>query len=254
MFSVTLFVIVGVTTSRRKNLRLFIMTSATVPPFVGFLLMSLLPNEAQYKWVKWGGYFMTVPFVLALFLAWTLIPSNTAGRTKRTLTSSFTFVGYCVGNMTGSQIFKASDAPRYVPGTIACAACFAMEFVLLVVWRLVYVRRNRRRQRQWQQDGISEEERVAKAQELGEQDTTDFKNPYVSLDAKDMVLCCISTDALLVPVHTVIPRQGSHAPCVYLHIVPRLRESHCCGRGGLLDKFFHRVHMGYSTPRRSWIA
>lgn len=55
-------------------------------------------------------YFMTVPFVIGMFLAWTLIPSNIAGRTKRTLTSSFTFVGYCVGNMVGSQIFLAKDA------------------------------------------------------------------------------------------------------------------------------------------------
>lgn len=55
-------------------------------------------------------YFMTVPCVIGLFLAWTLIPSNVAGRTKRTLTSSITFVGYCVGNMVGSQIFKEKDA------------------------------------------------------------------------------------------------------------------------------------------------
>lgn len=57
---------------------------------------------------------MTVPCVVGLFLALTLIPSNVAGRTKRTLTSSFTFVGYCVGNMVGSQIFKAKDSVRYV--------------------------------------------------------------------------------------------------------------------------------------------
>lgn len=85
-----------------------------------------------------------------------------------------------MGNMTGSQIFKSADAPRYVPGTVACGVCFGVQFFLLVLWRLVYVFRNRRRQRQWEQSGISEEERVARAQELGEQDTTDFKNPYVS--------------------------------------------------------------------------
>lgn len=95
---------------------------STLPPFCGFLMMALLPNEPAYKWVKWGGYFMTVPFVISLFLAWTLIPSNTAGRTKRTLTSSFTFVGYCVGNMTGSQIFKSEDAVSLtVPHKTACA-------------------------------------------------------------------------------------------------------------------------------------
>jgi ACS family allantoate permease-like MFS transporter len=58
-------------------------------------------------------YLITVPYVLALFLAWTLIPSNIAGRTKKTIVSSCTFLGYCVGNMTGSQIFKDADKPRY---------------------------------------------------------------------------------------------------------------------------------------------
>lgn len=68
-------------------------------------------------------YFMTVPFVIGMFLAWTLIPSNIAGRTKRTLTSSFTFVGYCVGNMVGSQIFLAKDAVSWTHGC-RCAAEF----------------------------------------------------------------------------------------------------------------------------------
>lgn len=86
------------------------MGFSTIPPFAGFLGMAFLPNTPEYKWTKWGCYFMTVPFVISLFLAWSLIPSNTAGRTKRTLTSSFTFVGYCVGNMVGSQIFKSKDA------------------------------------------------------------------------------------------------------------------------------------------------
>ncbi|KAF3765793.1 MFS general substrate transporter [Cryphonectria parasitica EP155] len=178
VFSVSYFALVGILTSRRKNLRFYFMTFSTIPPFIGFLMMSLLPNEPQYKWTKWGGYFMTVPLVISMFLAWTVIPSNTAGRTKRTLTSSFTFVGYCVGNMTGSQIFKSADAPRYVPGTVGCAVCFGLEFLLFIAWRLVYVFRNRRRQRAWAREGISEELRVARAKELGEQDTTDFRNPY----------------------------------------------------------------------------
>lgn len=183
------FVLVGVVTSKWMNLRLYFMAFSTIPPFIGFLMMSLLPNEPQYKWTKWGGYFMTTPFVLALFLAWTLIPSNTAGRTKRTLTSSFTFVGYCVGNMVGSQIFVSADAPRYIPGTVGCTVCFGLQFLLIVVWRLVYVTRNRERQQRWAQEVITEEERVAHAKELGEKDTTDFKNPYVGPPLFTTVSC-----------------------------------------------------------------
>ncbi|KAL1868555.1 hypothetical protein VTK73DRAFT_3611 [Phialemonium thermophilum] len=176
--SVLYFVLVGITTSRRKNLRLWYMMFSTIPPFAGFLVMSLLPNEPHYKWSKWGGYFMCVTYVIPTFLAWSLIPSNTAGRTKRTLTSSFTFVGYCVGNMTGSQIFKAQNAPRYIPGTVGCAVCLGLEFLLIVTWRFVLWRRNLLRDKEMQALGISEEERTRRGQELGEQDCTDFENRY----------------------------------------------------------------------------
>lgn len=193
-FSVLYFVFIGLVTSKYKNLRMYFMMFSTIPPFVGFLIMALLPNEPQYKWTKWGGYFMTVPFVISLFLAWTLIPSNTAGRTKRTLTSSFTFVGYCVGNMTGSQIFKAVDAPRYVPGTIGCAVCFGLEFLLIVLWRLVYVFRNKRREKMLREQGISEEDRIRLGKEFGEKDSTDFQNPYVSVIPSLVLICMIRRD------------------------------------------------------------
>ncbi|KAK6859243.1 major facilitator superfamily transporter [Apiospora arundinis] len=178
VFSVLWFVLIGLVTSRKQNLRMYFMMFSVVPPLVGFLIMALLSNEPQNKWTKWGGYFMTVPFVIGMFLAWTLIPSNIAGRTKRTLTSSFTFVGYCVGNMVGSQIFLAKDAPRYVPGTTACGVCFALEFLLILIWRVLLVTRNKRRVKRLQELGISEEERVERGKQLGEQDATDFENIY----------------------------------------------------------------------------
>lgn len=89
------------------------MASSVVTPFIGLIALSMIPNTPENMWTKWGMYLITVPYVLALFLAWTLIPSNVAGRTKKTIISSATFLGYCVGNMAGSQIFKQADAPRY---------------------------------------------------------------------------------------------------------------------------------------------
>ncbi|KAK6951236.1 hypothetical protein Daesc_007767 [Daldinia eschscholtzii] len=176
--SVIWFVIIGVATSRKKNLRMYFMIFSVIPPVAGFIMMATLPNEPHYKWIKWAGYFVTVTSVVALFLAWTLIPSNVAGRTKRTLTSSFTFVGYCVGNMVGSQIFLAKDAPRYIPGTAGCAVCFGLEFIVLIAWRIVLVMRNWRREKWLRDQGITEEERVERGKRLGEQDCTDFENPY----------------------------------------------------------------------------
>lgn len=41
--------------------------------------------------------------------------------------------------------------------------------------------RNRRREKKLREQGVTEEDRIAKAKLLGEQDYTDFENPYVSL-------------------------------------------------------------------------
>ncbi|KIY45715.1 MFS general substrate transporter [Fistulina hepatica ATCC 64428] len=177
--SVLIFVIVGVATHRYKNIRLYVMAAGAVPPFVGFLGMSLIETSASTRWTKWGMYYMTVPFVLSLFLAWTLIPTNIPGRTKRTVTSSFTFVGYCVGNMCGSQIFRSDDAPKYTSGTIGCCICFGIQFFLVCTWRTVLVLRNRRRHRAELNDGLTPEQREIQGKINGESDLTDFENPYV---------------------------------------------------------------------------
>lgn len=176
--SVLIFVVVGIVTSKYKNLRLYIMGAATIPPLIGFLGMALIPTRDGTKWSKWGMYFMTVPFVLSLFLAWTLIISNLPGRTKRTLTSSWTFMMYCVGNMVGSQIFKSEDAPTYIPGVVGCVVCFGLEIIIIATWRTILVLRNRRRDRAQAKDGLTDEERIRQGKINGEKDLTDFENPY----------------------------------------------------------------------------
>ncbi|KAB2578542.1 MFS transporter [Lasiodiplodia theobromae] len=176
--SLVIFVIVGIYTRKVANRRMYIMAAATIPPFIGMLAMALLPNTYENRWVKWGMYFMTVPFVLSLFLAWTLIPSNVAGRTKKTIISSATFLGYCVGNMCGSQIFKAKDAPRYIPGTIGASIALGAEFVLICAWRIYYVWQNAKRDRLARESGVSAEEQETVGREMGERDVTDLGNPH----------------------------------------------------------------------------
>lgn len=157
---------------------MYVMAASCIPPFVGLLGMALLPNTPAYRWTKWGMYFMSVPYVLALFLAWTLIPSNVAGRTKKTLISSATFLGYCVGNMCGSQIFKSEDAPRYILGTTGASVCLGMEFVLICCWRGYYVWQNWKRERLARESGVGSEEQERLGRELGERNVTDLQNPH----------------------------------------------------------------------------
>ncbi|KAK7028360.1 MFS general substrate transporter [Favolaschia claudopus] len=170
--SLLLFFAVGIYTARVKNRRLWIMAAALVPPFAGFLALSLLPNEPRYKWVKWGLYFMNVPFVLTLFMGWTLITSNVAGRTKKTIISSATFLGYCL------EIFKTADAPHYTPGIITCSICFGLNFILVLAWRSYYVKQNARRDAVITRSGLSVDTQEEAGRRLGEMDVTDLQNLY----------------------------------------------------------------------------
>ncbi|KAL1589884.1 hypothetical protein WHR41_01274 [Cladosporium halotolerans] len=176
--SLLLFLAVGLYTRRVPNRRLPIMAASVIPPFVGLIALSMLPNSPGTKWTKWGLYLITVPYVLALFLAWTLIPSNVAGRTKKTVISSATFLGYCVGNMAGSQIFKSADAPAYVPGTIGAGVALGLEFVLICAWKGYYVWMNGRREKKAEESGVGKEEQERLGRELAEGDATDLENPH----------------------------------------------------------------------------
>ncbi|KAK4504848.1 hypothetical protein PRZ48_002811 [Zasmidium cellare] len=168
VMSVLIFVAVGIYTRRVPNRRMWIMAAACIPPFVGLLAMSFLPNTEEYKWTKWGMYFIT----------WTLIPSNVAGRTKKTIISSGTFIGYCVGNMCGSQIFKEKDSPRYIPGTVGSCVALGLEFLLIVAWRFYYMWQNWKRDKAAAASGLSREEQERIGREMGEANCTDLENVH----------------------------------------------------------------------------
>ncbi|EIM84644.1 MFS general substrate transporter [Stereum hirsutum FP-91666 SS1] len=175
--SVIWFLSIGWLSLKRKNIRFWIMMASTVPLFVGLLGVGLLPAESKYLWSKWGLYLMSVTGNINGLLIWTFVASNVAGRTKKSVVSTIMFIGYCVGNAIGAQMFQAKDAPRYVPALIACAVLAFVQFWMLLAWRTYYVLQNKKRERVAEKEGITEEQRVQLGAINGEQDMTDLENP-----------------------------------------------------------------------------
>lgn len=68
-------------------------------------------------------------------MIWTFLPSNVAGKTKKTVTATVLFIAFCVGNSIGTQMFLASDAPKYIRGLTACAVLYFVEFMCMASWR-----------------------------------------------------------------------------------------------------------------------
>ncbi|KAJ6599046.1 major facilitator superfamily domain-containing protein [Mycena vulgaris] len=169
------FLFVALAIRKFPSARFPLMAFSVLPPFIGLLAIGLLPDSTD-KWIKWGLYNMTSTFTVPTFLAWTLIPLNLAGRTKKTVISGSTFVSYCAGQMIGTQIFRADDAPRYLKGLAVISVVFGVQILVTIAWKIYYNIENARRDKAQVAAGISSEENDEINKEAGATDKTDLVN------------------------------------------------------------------------------
>ncbi|KAF2020214.1 MFS general substrate transporter [Aaosphaeria arxii CBS 175.79] len=175
--SICWFLVVGYITLKRSNLRFLMMMFSLVPAFSGMMALAFLPQNSM-KWTRWGMYILQVFGSLPGLMIWTFLPSNVAGRTKKTVTATVIFIAYCVGNAVGAQMFVASDAPKYIKGLTACAVLYIVEFCSMGIWRFYYIWENRRRAKIIRDQGTSEEECLRLGKLNAEADMTDRENIY----------------------------------------------------------------------------
>ncbi|KIK63483.1 hypothetical protein GYMLUDRAFT_41151 [Collybiopsis luxurians FD-317 M1] len=175
--SIVWFLIAGYI-CRFPGMRFWVMLASIVPTFIGLLALALLPSSIDYRWIKFGMYFMTMTGNINGLLLWMHVPSNVGGRTKKSVVSSIMFIAYCVGNAGGSQFFLAKDAPRYIPALTACSICLGLEFVFILLWRIWLAYQNHLRNKAAEADGLTEEKVKELGAANGEQDLTDRQNPH----------------------------------------------------------------------------
>ncbi|KAK0242011.1 major facilitator superfamily domain-containing protein [Armillaria nabsnona] len=181
-FSIVWFLVVGLITRRYPKVRFLCMFVAVIPAFVGMLATALQPGDDAHLWSRWGTYFMTVTGDIAGLMIWTFVPSNVAGRTKKSVTSVVLFVAYCVGNSVGSQVFQAKWAPRYVPAILISAIFYGLEMILFLVWRCYYIYVNHQRDIAALAKGLSAEEQERLGRLAAEADMTDYENYHFRYD------------------------------------------------------------------------
>ncbi|KAL4965453.1 MFS general substrate transporter [Aspergillus stella-maris] len=139
--SICWFLLIGYINLKKPNLRFLFMMLSLLPAFTGMLALSLLPTDSM-QWTRWGMYIMGVTGLLPGILIWTFLPSNVAGRTKKTITSAVIF------------------------------------FCGMGCWRGYYIWENRRRAKIIEGMGISREERERLGKLNAEADMTDRENVF----------------------------------------------------------------------------
>jgi hypothetical protein len=147
--------------SKHPGYRTWIMFVSQCGTTMPALLLWMLPRHAT------GGLLFGIYFLASLGGMYSILMglqmTNTAGKsllirkflcilnplgigyTKKSLSASWVFLGFCLGNITGPLLFKEEDAPRYVPGWIAVVITSIITSILALVYRYISIWDNRRK-------------------------------------------------------------------------------------------------------------
>ncbi|KAB5530270.1 major facilitator superfamily domain-containing protein [Coniochaeta sp. 2T2.1] len=125
------------------NIRTLTMIILTLISVVGMLMMYALDHSNQSG--RLAGFCLSLAFSANMPLAMSLITSNVAGYTKRSVVNACVSVMYCVGNIVGPQFFSVDEAPNYPRGIRASIAGFCLGAFWLICLRVYLVLQNKRR-------------------------------------------------------------------------------------------------------------
>ncbi|KAI1824966.1 allantoate permease [Xylaria intraflava] len=119
------------------------MITANTICIVGSALLVRLPDDN--KWGRLVGLWLCFFQGLGFSMSLTMVSSNIAGSTKKQLTASILFVGYCVGNIIGPQTFLAREAPHYRSAYIAMLAGYTIKLLSVIALYIYMWRENKAR-------------------------------------------------------------------------------------------------------------
>ncbi|PGH33021.1 hypothetical protein GX50_04167 [[Emmonsia] crescens] len=128
--------------ARWLNRRCLVAIFACCVPILGAILVYSIKrsNIAGQMIGLYCLYTYFGPYVVGISLA----QANTAGHTKKAVQYSILYIGYCVGNLTGPQTFRESQAPEYTGGFIAMLASYCASIALMAGYWALAIWANKR--------------------------------------------------------------------------------------------------------------
>ncbi|KAK5688053.1 hypothetical protein LTS10_000031 [Elasticomyces elasticus] len=116
------------------NTRCLFGAILTLAPMLGALCLLIVPAENSWGIVAstWFAGCTAPPLGQAVGL----MASNVKGNTKKSVIGAVFFVFYCVGCITGPQLWQREDAPRYFKG---CATSVTSCGLLIIIFGVYYV-------------------------------------------------------------------------------------------------------------------
>ncbi|KAJ7162030.1 MFS general substrate transporter [Mycena filopes] len=120
----------------RWKLKAPVLVALALPPIAGAAALLHIPRGAAHKGALLGAYYIIsfYPGISPLIYTWS--SQNTAGHTKKTLTTGILFVGQSAGNILGPFLYTTDQAPLYTKGLTSSLGCFAALSAVFILTAL----------------------------------------------------------------------------------------------------------------------
>ncbi|OJJ00719.1 hypothetical protein ASPVEDRAFT_40254 [Aspergillus versicolor CBS 583.65] len=128
-----------------RSTRIAMLVCCTAVSVVGMAMVwKIDPEEKAARLV---GLSLGIAYAMNIPISMSLMSSNVASFTKRSVVSAMIFMAYCVGNIVGPQFFIESEAPSYPTGIKASMSGLVLGIFWLGCLFAYYAWENKRRDR-----------------------------------------------------------------------------------------------------------
>lgn len=96
-----------------------VLAALSVPPIIGCVMLLALPRGDSHRGPLLVAYYLisVYPGITPLIYSWSA--GNTAGETKKKVTTGALFMFQCAGNVVGPTLYTTDEAPLYRRGLIS---------------------------------------------------------------------------------------------------------------------------------------
>lgn len=115
-----------------------VLLGLCIPPIIGCAMLMAVGRTKDKRGELLAAYYIVsfYPGITPLIYSWS--GQNTAGDTKRKVTTGMLFVGASAGNVVGPLLYTTAEAPRYTRGLTSNLVLFIIIMVL-VIFGVLYI-------------------------------------------------------------------------------------------------------------------
>ncbi|KAL4818520.1 major facilitator superfamily domain-containing protein [Aspergillus spinulosporus] len=164
--------ICGLVSTYVRDSRCIVLAVVSLIPFGG--LLGIRFTDLSHRWTLVGCTWLQYIIGAPVIISWNLLSTNIAGHTKRSIANGLWFTLYAGGNVAGSNIFFANEAPRYFSALTGLLICYAGMIVLAgVAYAVMKIENVRRDRKMTAEESVMRQDRAVLD---GFKDMTDMKS------------------------------------------------------------------------------